>query len=299
MLLSNKLKSLLRITVGVVFIVGAISKLISIDSFEIYIYSFGILKLDLAFLLARFVISLELLLGILLIVGSRSKATIIASIGILLIFCVFIIFLILTDNRDHCHCFGDLNISHKSSLLKNVVLVVFLYLSSKNQGEKFKYEKHIFIMALIISMLTPFIVSPPDSWFYMENSKSLKYNDFKLEEYIRENSQFGEGKKILCFFSPGCNFCKLAARKISVIALKADSTDIVKYLFAGSEVSVSKFFNETNTLFFHYSFLPPKRFLEITDGEMPLIILLENGKVKGKYGYRDINEDEIIRFLSN
>jgi len=89
----------------------------------------------------------------------------------------------------------------------------------------------------------------------------------------------------------------MAAKKVSVIAQKADSTNIVNYVFAGSEVSVSKFFNETNTTVFQYSFLQPKRFLEITNGEMPLIILLEDGKVKGKYGYRDINEDEIIRFI--
>jgi thiol-disulfide isomerase/thioredoxin len=102
---------------------------------------------------------------------------------------------------------------------------------------------------------------------------------------------------MLCFFSTGCRFCKLAARKISVIAKKADDDEVVNYVFAGAEVSVDKFFKETNSTVFQYSFLPPNRFLKITNGVMPLIILLQDGKVKGKYGYRDIREDELIRFL--
>ena len=32
---------------------------------------------------------------------------------------------------------------------------------------------------------------------------------------------------------------------------------------------------------------------------MPLIILLENGNIIGKYGYRDLNQDDLTEFIRN
>jgi uncharacterized membrane protein YphA (DoxX/SURF4 family) len=299
MIYKNKLNSVLRVFVGLVFLFSAISKLISIDSFEIYVYSFGILKLYLASFLTRFIISFELFIGIMLVTGKNTKITIFASIIMLTVFSAFILFLFVTRNNEQCHCFGEIEISHGSSLLKNILLIALLVLAYRSHGNKRRFDKLIIVSSFILSLSLPFIVSPPDSLFYNWYSKSVTYNDAMLADYLKENNQFTYGKKMLCFLSTGCSFCKLAARKITVIAKKTNDTDVVNYIFAGSQVSVDKFFRETNSTAFQYTFLPPTRFLKITNGEMPLIILLEDGKVKGKYGYRDINEYEIIRFLKN
>jgi uncharacterized membrane protein YphA (DoxX/SURF4 family) len=297
MKINDRLKATMRIFAGAVFLVSAILKLISIDSFEIYLYGFGIIKLEYAFALARLIISLELLTGIVLITGIYVRMAVSIAIAMLLVFSAFILILIFTRNDENCHCFGEIEMSHTLSLLKNILLAALLAISCQSQSSKFRYNRLILMVTAAISLLLPLIVSPPDSFFYARNSKNITYDEFMLDEFLKENDQFTKGRKMLCFFSTGCRFCKLAARKISVIAKKADDDEVVNYVFAGAEVSVDKFFKETNSTVFQYSFLPPNRFLKITNGVMPLIILLQDGKVKGKYGYRDIREDELIRFL--
>lgn len=297
MIIKGKLKSIIRIFVGVAFLVSAIMKLISIDSFEIYLYGFGIIKLEYAFALARFIISLEVLTGIVLIIGIYMRMTISFAIAMLLVFSAFILFLFFSRNDEHCHCFGEIEMSHTLSLLKNIFLLALLVLSYQGHSSKFRYDKLVLMTIAVFSVLIPLIITPPDSFFYNKYSKNINYNEFMLAEFLKENDQYTKGKKMLCFFSTGCRFCKLAARKISVIAKKANDAEVVSFVFAGAEVSADMFFEETNSTIFQYSFLSPNRFLKITNGEMPLIILLEDGNIKGRYGYRDIREDELIRFI--
>lgn len=297
MITKGHLPTIIRIFAGAVFLVSAILKLISIDSFEIYLYGFGIIKLEYAFVLARLIISLEVLIGIVLITGIYVRMAVSFAIAMLLVFSAFILILIFTRNDENCHCFGEIEMSHSLSLLKNVLLAALLATSFQSQNSKFRNNRLVLIVTAAISLLLPIIVSPPDSFFYARNSKNITYDEFKLNEFLKEHDQFAKGRKMLCFFSTGCRFCKLAARKISVIAKKAGDPEVVSYVFAGAEGSADKFFEETSSTVFPYSFIPPNRFLKITNGVMPLIILLEDGNVKGKYGYRDIREDELIRFM--
>ncbi len=215
----------------------------------------------------------------------------------LLVFSAFILFLFFTGNDEHCHCFGEIEMSHTLSLLKNIFLLALLVISYQGHSSKFRYDKLVLMAIAVFSVLIPLIITPPDSFFYSKYSKNINYNEFMLAEFLKENDQYTKGKKMLCFFSTGCRFCKLAARKISVIAKKANDAEVVSFVFAGAEVSADMFFEETNSTIFQYSFLSPNRFLKITNGEMPLIILLEDGNIKGRYGYRDIREDELIRFI--
>lgn len=297
MLAENTLKSFIRIMVGLILIISAIAKLVSIDSFEIYVYSFGLLNLNLAFFLARLIISFELLTGLLLIFGKYQKQVVLASVLMLLMFSAFIVSLILGGKNEHCHCFGETEMSHGFSLMKNGLLIVLLLYSKKSIVFRFRFDNIVLVSLLVLSISLPFTITPPDSFFYDKYSKSVSYNDLLLNEYLREQKDYQKGRKILCFFSTGCRFCKLAARKVTVMAKKAENADAVKYIFSGSESSIGRFFKETHSTVFQYSFLPPKRFLRITNGEMPLIVLLEDGVVKGRYGYRDMKDSEIINFI--
>ena len=289
---------IIRILLGLVFVVSAITKLKSIDSFEIYIYSFGVLNLNSSFLFARFIISLELLIGALFFVGIYIRKTILISIVLLSVFTVFIVYLLFNKNSEHCHCFGDVIVlSNISSIIKNTILTFFLIIIYQKYDFKLKYRKLLFIASFIISISIPLIISPPDSMFYKNDYKNVNYNDAQLKKYIEENKQYTKGKHVLCFFGTGCKFCKLATRKISVIANKSNKDNFINCVFWGSKKSVDIFYKETNSIVFQYSIIPQSIFLKITNGQMPLIILLENGVLKGRYGYRSINENEIISFL--
>ena len=66
---------LTNIGVGSVFIIAAILKLISIDEFEIYIYSFDIFSFLLTTFVSRFIIIGEFVLGLFLILKINYKIT--------------------------------------------------------------------------------------------------------------------------------------------------------------------------------------------------------------------------------
>lgn len=295
-----KLKTILRLLIGLVFLASSIFKLISIDSFEIYIYGFGMFSLNFAFILARLIISSELLFGILLITGYCLRKVILASIFTLTVSSVFIVLLLFSDNGVYFHYFGELKgIAHEYLLAKNILLIIILSLIYDKRQIEIKYSKPIVILSLIFCISIPMIISPPDSLLFHKYSQSVSYNDILLKQYLEENNQHTKGKRILCFYGTSCRFCQLATQKMTVIANKSNSTDIINIVFFGSEHSVDHFFEETNSIKFQYSFLPPDKFLGITNGKMPIIILLEDGEVKGKFGYRNINENEIINFIRN
>ena len=297
---NSKLRLAIRLLVGLFFIVSAFLKLFSIDLFEIYIYSFGFVDLGTSYLVARFVISFELLAGVLLLLGIYLKKTISASILMLFVFILFIIYLLLSKNDEHCHCFGAIvEVSHSLSIFKNIVLIVFLILVYSKNDYSIKHPKILMWIAILFSFSLPMISSPPDSFYYSTYAKKSFYNASLLKSHIEENKQLQEGKKIVLFFGTSCKYCKLATRKLSIITTKSDSNDKVHVCFLGSEESVLKFYKETNSVKYQYNFLHPEKFLKITNGKMPLIVLLENGEVIKKYNYRSINEQEIIKFVAN
>ena len=295
----EKAKVIVRILIGLVFIVSAYFKLESIDSFEIYVYSFGLLSLDNAFLFARAIISIELLGGLLLVLGIYKKRTIQTALAALSLFSFFIAYLLLVGDEEHCHCFGDaIELSHVSSIIKNIVLMALLLLAYRGNESNRKFKHYFLITSILFSFSLPFMMSPPDSFNYDQYAKNESYNKQLLDEYLLENEELNKGKKLLCFYSSGCRFCKLATKKISVIADKIGDTTIVKYAFLGTEETINEFFKETNSTHFNYSVLELNRFMKLTKGQMPLILLLEDGIVKGEYGYRSIEEEHFINFLT-
>ena len=54
----------LKVLLGILFIVSAILKIADMDRFEIYVYSYHFFSLNFSFLVARAAIILELVLGI-------------------------------------------------------------------------------------------------------------------------------------------------------------------------------------------------------------------------------------------
>ena len=67
MIIHDKFKYVFRALLGILFLFSATAKLIGIDAFEIYLFSFGWFSLGTAFLLARLVIVAEYVLGLLLL----------------------------------------------------------------------------------------------------------------------------------------------------------------------------------------------------------------------------------------
>ena len=69
------IRIVLRILVGVIFSVSAVAKLVAIDDFELYIYSYGWLPLSVSYVVARLCIGWEMVLGGLLLTGWWKRCT--------------------------------------------------------------------------------------------------------------------------------------------------------------------------------------------------------------------------------
>lgn len=119
--------SVLKILAGIVFLISAVSKYITIDAFEMYVYSFGLLPLKLSFYVARLVLVCELILGAALISHRHHRFTLLMTLLFLLCFVVFLTYAHLVGRTDNCHCFGDLiPFTPIQSLMKNAVLILVL-----------------------------------------------------------------------------------------------------------------------------------------------------------------------------
>ena len=144
---------LINIGVGSVFIIAAILKLISIDEFEIYIYSFDIFSFLLTTFVSRFIIIGEFVLGLFLILKINYKTTWRLAFISLILFTLFLVYVAIFRNDDNCHCFGELvELSPLESIVKNLILIVLLLLCRRT---KFKAQSPCSLVVLLSCSLHP------------------------------------------------------------------------------------------------------------------------------------------------
>jgi hypothetical protein len=286
---------------GLIFIFSAITKLIYIDKFELFIYSFHIISFNLSAIAARVIISMELLLGIFLNIQNTKKQAWRLSLFMLLFFSIFLVIQLFVQPESHCHCFGEiLQLKPWPSLLKNAILIAGLFVLSNSKTLLPRMHKLLIILIIFAGVLSVNIYSPPD--FLMEpQTQSLKNNKLHLLKKLEKvnTKECFEGKKMVCFFSPSCRYCKKAAWKTSIMVKKYGIEENVIYLFMGNHEIINTFFELSGSSKFDYKIIPPKMLLRITDGAIPKIFLVENGEVIKKYGYRDLSEKGIKKFFMN
>ena len=114
-----------RMLLGVLFIVSAVAKLVEIDTFELYIFSYHLLPLTLSFLAARLVIVAEMLCGIGLLANIWKRLVDTCTMAMLVVFTLFLGYSALSGRTDSCHCMGSLiELDPVKSIVKNALLIV-------------------------------------------------------------------------------------------------------------------------------------------------------------------------------
>lgn len=358
--------SVLKIIVGIVFLFSAVSKFVTIDAFEMYIYSFGLFPLTLCFYLARIIIGFELVLGASLISHRNHRFTMIASLLFLTCFVVFLTYAHLVGRTDNCHCFGDLMpFNPIQSILKNAVLILILiyvfkfalqdwhprwwlvtiiyvtfallyYLYMTNIH--YVLDKLALVMILVmlcvgilasmpfynrwyvtaILILTPivttFILTPPDNWFYRDSDE--RYDEELFYQQIAPSgieqdsvsapqlTTFGldKGRNVVAFFSPKCGYCKLAAEKISTIASRYNlDGERITYIFPiiSDTASYGRFYEKSRSPHYREARIDKELFIRITRASFPIVLLVEDGKTVASFAYRNIDEKMIKDFLED
>ena len=292
---NQSFKYVFRVLLGILFLFSAIAKLIGIDAFELYLFGFGWFPLGTAYLLARLVIAAEFTLGILLIANFWPRLAFWGSLTLLGGFTVFLIALAVSGNRDNCNCFGELiNLNPVQSIWKNVGMLAVLLLSAGVQPFRIRRKGLWFALAAVVPLATVLILSPPDNWRY----DSYVGRDMLTEPALREALDQGilphsvvEGDHVVCFFSLKCNFCRMSARKLMTLRERGDFPDapIIALIGRGEDTDTTPFLTETGFRPDEVHFIEPADFLRITNGAMPLILVMHDENVVEKYNYRNLH----------
>ena len=303
--MSNSLgKSALKVLLGLVFIVSAVLKLRDIDSFEIYIYSYHFFSLNVSFIVARLAIILELVLGVGLVSHCLHKLMWWGSMAMLGGYTLLLIYALTLGRSDSCHCFGDfLQLDPKQSLIKNGVLMLFFLLIYRMESWKTPFRWLILCLAVMASSIAVFVITPPDNLTSNSdperNLQTVLFNEM-LDDAPLDTLNLREGKQVICFFSTSCEVCQMAARKLSLMQqFNGFPADRINYVFMGSEEGIAGFYEQSESTHYRDVLYPDvARLLIVVNGNLPVIVFLEDGEVVHEFGFRNMDEAEIKAFMA-
>ncbi|MBR6929971.1 MAG: hypothetical protein IKH61_07040 [Bacteroidales bacterium] len=296
-------KSALKVLLGLVFVVSAVLKVVDMDKFEIYVYSYHFFSLNASFFVARMAIVLELVLGFGLISHCFHKLMWWGSMAMLGGYTLLLMYALVMGRTDSCHCFGDfLQLDPKQSLIKNGVLMLLFLLIYRMESWKTPFRWLIFFLIIMASTIGVFVASPPDnltSNFDPEQNLQTELFDAMLDDAPLDSLHLREGKQVVCVFSTGCDYCQMAARKLSLMQqFYGFPADRITYVFMGNEESMAKFYDQSESVSYRgVLYSDVVRLLKAINGKFPVIVLLDNGQVVREYGYRNMKEEEIREFF--
>ena len=280
----------LRVLLAAVFVVSAVAKVLAIDDFELYVFSYGFFSLNVTYILVRLCIAVELLTGVLLALGWWRRQVCLLALAMLLFFSLFLCYAALAGRNESCQCFGRLaEMNPGQSLLKNAVLIAMTLLYAKLNAVhpspttgRIKTKSLLTVVLGVAVTAGVFCVSVPDNWMFGRSES--RYDHVLFEAAIAPDGALGadslcSGPQLVAFVTPGCPYCRMSREKLESIAKR----------------------NHLDTARFHYydpADLPEGLFLDITYGQRPLVVLLDEGRQVATYHYRNINEREISRTLA-
>lgn len=291
-----------RMAVGVLFVVSAVAKLADIDRFEIYIFTFNLLPLTWCMLAARVVVVAELLVGIGLLSNVAKRVVDCCALLMVVCFTVFLCYAALIGRTDSCQCFGSVvELRPLQSLVKNAVLILALVVAMGARPWPWRPKWFVWLPVVLACVATVFVRSAPDNWLFRPSEEL--YNAEELSAAISPEGvlaplRLSEGRHAVAFLSPGCQFCRMADEKLTHICRRNDlDSAAFVYLVPSSDSTVAPLAVDTTSFVRPGLLVPPMTFALITYGQRPMLMLIDNGEVVATCHYRNIDEKQIVQFL--
>lgn len=292
---SNVIKYVFRAIPGILFLFSATAKLAGIDAFELYVFSLGKFPLGTAYLLARIVIAAEYTLGILLLANFLPRLAAWGSAAMLGGFTLFLTFLLLSGRQDDCNCFGEwIRMNPAQSIGKNLVLLALLAAGSGLSAFRLRHKGLWFTLSAVIPLAAVLTVSPPDNWRYGAYDRRNPVNETALREAVEEGllpRSLTEGEHVVCFFSLRCDYCRMSARKLMILRERGEFSQapVIAVFGRGEDTDTGPFLEDTGFRPDQTCFLDPSVFLRITNGAMPLILVMQDSVAAAHYNYRNLH----------
>ena len=291
-----------RILIGLFFILSGWIKLYPIEYFENDLLFHNISSDEFVVFIARFLVSLEIIIGALFCLFIYKKWTDILAIIMLLIYSTWLItILVINGNEGNCGCMGNwIELTPLEGLMKNVLMLGLIVLFFKRPSLELKFRPMLFLLVAIIMGLTvPYIVAPPifTEASYGDPTKSYfpQYSLITQDSLILKN--LSEDKKIVAFFLSNCEHCQLAATRLQAIYQNQTDFPIHAFIY-GDSINVQNFIHETRMTFSYSSVADLSPVIKVAGNDFPTIQLIENGEMKQFRSLYDINKKELNDWLN-
>lgn len=297
------IKMVLRILLGAFFIATAIMKLLSLDHFELYIFSFQIFSFVLSTIIARLVIAVEMILGFFLIFKILYKPTWWATMLMMIGFTLFLVYVAIFRHDSSCHCMGDLvELNPAWSIVKNVVTIALLLLIRKETPAHFKGWKLVGLLGLLAAFTATFILFPLDGVYNLFKKDKNIYNEEAFQLFMQDSvmkaQQLDTGNYIIGVVASGCKYCKVSAEKLHAICERnnLDDSRILMTIW-GKEESLAEFEEITGDSKFRYVPISPIVAVQLVNGRFPTYLYVHNGQVVKAADLRQLTERDMVDFI--
>jgi hypothetical protein len=294
------LNHILRILVGLTFVLSGVVKLYPIEPFEIIFVDLGISNFLVAPFLARFIIAFEIFLGLCILFDSWFKDLIyklaLTSLGLFMAYLIYLLFTV--GNEVDCGCFGSfMAMNPVESLLKNVVLVLMLLFVKRRFHTKgiFLYLPLLF---LVLAFSSTFLLNRVG----LHNLQGIEVNekvDYSLlPKLYKENNKvdFSKGNKMIAFFSNSCSHCLNASRIFASIDKNQEVNNLYYVVGAKTEKTLNDFLDKSDNEI-PVIWIEGDEFFKYSGGRLPAIVYLEDGVIKKKWFGDLFDVDEVKQYL--
>ena len=303
---SGILRLTIRLLLGVFFISTAVLKLLSIDNFEVYIYSFGLFSYTWTTFFSRLLIFIELIIGISLILKIHFKQIWWLTMLMMVGFTLFLIYAAIFRNDSNCHCFGSLiELDPVQSIVKNIITIALLLFIRNEQSHDYKpiIKRWLIGISIVASLIIPFVLMPMDVIYNKIYSEKENVNTVAFYESLSDSTYFdgnklmdvSEGRYLINYALAGCKYCRIGAEKLTLMVDRHGiSHEKVKFIIGGSDEAIARFIENTNTSNYEHWKIPAPQFMSITFGKFPIYVFVEDGKVVKAGDFRMIDDDLIM-----
>ena len=285
-----------KLFLGALFVVAAVLKLLSIDNFEIYIYSFGLFSYTWTTFFSRLLIFIELLIGISLILKICFKQIWWLTMLMMAGFTLFLVYAAIFRDDSNCHCFGDLiELDPKQSIVKNIIVMALLFFIRNEKSHDYKplLRKWLVGLTVTVSLVISFILLPMDVIYNKLYSGKENVNTKAFYESLSDSTYF-EGRYLINYALAGCKYCRLGAEKLTLMMDRHGIPhDRVKFVVGGSDEAVGKFIEITGTSDYEHWNIALPQLMAITFGKFPLYVFIEDGKIVKAGDFRTIDDESL------
>ena len=274
--MKNKIALLLKVFMGLVFIISAYTKFIAPGIVEIILVDHGIVHTrESAAIIVRLLIGAEFGIGLLFIQPYfLKKISIPIAVVFLSGFTAYLVYtgFILKDTQN-CGCFGVMiQMSPVESIIKNVVLLGLLFLLYKLADT----DKKNWIVPCIIM-----IVSVAAVVISLPSKNPVEFAFSKYTNFVGEGRvDLSNGDKIVAVFNLECDHCQEVAREAAEMKRKDSNVPQLYVLFFKEAENTPESFDKQTNSNFPYAMIGVKEFFDLIGAQPPRLYWLHNGKIK-------------------